>query len=230
VHVHARPHGLTHARTRAPPRTATAWPRPQAKEKGVRLINEDGLFALIEASVPFVEDTGPAEGGGGEDGAPAAVGDAAMAEAAGPSQAQAHPAGGGAAAAGAAAATAATAATAAAAGRGSGGASGGGAQPPLRPSGGAQAAAGFYGGATQHHAPQRAAQHAAQRPAGAHVPSGETRLWVDKHRPLASHDLVGNNQAIANLSTWIRTWEQVRGRAGGRRRWAARGVGWSGWG
>ena len=34
-------------------------------------------------------------------------------------------------------------------------------------------------------------------------------LWVDKYKPKTSADLVGNNQMVSNLKSWLSTWDAV---------------------
>ncbi len=39
--------------------------------------------------------------------------------------------------------------------------------------------------------------------------SKNQELWVDKYKPKTSADLVGNNQMVSNLKSWLSTWDSV---------------------
>lgn len=39
--------------------------------------------------------------------------------------------------------------------------------------------------------------------------SKDQELWVDKYKPKTSADLVGNNQMVSNLKSWLSTWDSV---------------------
>jgi replication factor C subunit 1 len=45
-------------------------------------------------------------------------------------------------------------------------------------------------------------QPLAQQPQG----TGGGELWVEKHKPKHSRELVGNNTLIATLRQWLETW------------------------
>lgn len=36
-----------------------------------------------------------------------------------------------------------------------------------------------------------------------------SQLWVDKHKPASSSQLVGNNTAVDTLRKWLREWDAV---------------------
>jgi replication factor C subunit 1 len=42
-----------------------------------------------------------------------------------------------------------------------------------------------------------------------HSPITSQVLWVDKYKPQKSTDLVGNNQMVTNLKSWLSTWDSV---------------------
>ncbi len=135
----------------------------QALAKGTKVIDEDGLFALIAATQHL------APGGGA---APAAAPRPAAAAAAAP--------------------------------RGPGPIAAGAFHSAGR---GAAAPAGTAAGA--------AADTAAQ-PGGGGLAGGAVQdlLWVDKYKPKHGGELVGNNQLIRDMRTWLDAWEKVRcGRA-----------------
>jgi replication factor C subunit 1 len=45
--------------------------------------------------------------------------------------------------------------------------------------------------------------------AGSSGGSGATELWVDKHKPRDSNDLVGNPGLIKTLRGWLQQWEAI---------------------
>ena len=54
-----------------------------------------------------------------------------------------------------------------------------------------------------HHNVMTGVQPSTQQPRG--VGSGG-ELWVEKHKPKHSRELVGNNTLIATLRQWLETW------------------------
>ena len=39
--------------------------------------------------------------------------------------------------------------------------------------------------------------------------SADAQLWVDKHRPRTSHELVGNNALVVTLRAWLNQWQDL---------------------
>ena len=147
----------------------------------LKIVDEDGLFAIIRATAHLVE--------GGADGA------AAAADGAGTQQQQQQPPAAATAAAPAGAASGRAAAAAAAA-----------APAPLRA--GAFHSAPAPAATAPASASGAAASGAA---AASGVPAGpvESQLWVDKYKPACADDLVGNQALVHTLRVWLRQWEDV---------------------
>jgi hypothetical protein len=60
---------------------------------------------------------------------------------------------------------------------------------------------------TMHHTLTTGVRPSTQQPRG--VSSGG-ELWVEKHKPKHSRELVGNNTLIATLRQWLETWCATR--------------------
>ncbi|KAG2439222.1 hypothetical protein HXX76_004584 [Chlamydomonas incerta] len=135
----------------------------KAREHSTKVIDEDGLFALIRASEPFIP-------GGAAAAAPPAPAAAAAAAPASQPQSQ-HPS-----------------------------------QPPSqRPASQPAAAAQRAAGA----GPSSARPAGVARQPAAAGDQSQYQLWVDKYKPRNSVELVGNNTLVANLKSWLMSWEQV---------------------
>lgn len=162
----------------------------RGKEKGVRCITEDDLFALVRAA--------PAAEGMEVEEAPEAIETSdevveVQREQPGASQQQqqqqqaAKSPGGAASGAGLKA-------------KSFYGAKGSGPRSPAAEAGAAAALARASGSTLP-------SKHAA--PAGRHEPAADQQLWVEKWRPKTSAELVGNQTIVNTLRQWLKDWEKV---------------------